>query len=114
MLTGLAEAAIVVATCKVCGFLMGPQQSLSVTYLMGLAKTAGNLTRDRGLPRLGWLEPRASWHTDTAAGHPRLSHGRCPQGLQEALAHCLFQDPPRATTHICSRRQLVVLVAWRL
>ena len=54
-------------------WLMGPQQRLSVPHLMGLHETAGNLTRDRGLPRFGLLAPRASCLADTAAGHPRHS-----------------------------------------
>ena len=69
----LGQGYHVIATCEVCGLLMGPQQSLSVAHLMGLDKTAGNLTRNRGLPRPGLLAPRASWLADTAAGHPRLS-----------------------------------------
>ena len=104
----------VIATCEVCGLLMGPQQSLSVANLIGLAKTGGNLTCNRGLPRLGLLTPRASWLSDTAAGHPRLSGNCFPRCLWEALADSLFQDPQRATTHICSRRQQVDPVAWRL
>ena len=76
----LGQGYHVIATCEVCGLLMGPQQSLSVAHLMGLDETGGNLTRDRGLPRLGLLAPRASWLADTAAGHPRLSGKGLPRG----------------------------------
>ena len=110
----LGQGYHVIATCNDRGLLLGPQQSLSVAHLMGLDETAGNLTSDRGLPRLGLLAPRASWLADTAAGHPRLSGNCFPRCLLEALTDCLFQDPHRATTHICSRRQLVDPVAWRL
>jgi hypothetical protein len=97
----------VVATRCACGLLRGPQQSLTVAHLMGLGKAAGNLTRDRGLPRLRLLAPRVSWLTVMAAGLPRLSGISFLQRLWEALTHPLFQDPHRATTHICSSRQLL-------
>jgi hypothetical protein len=72
LLRGWSKTAIVVVTRNVCGSLMRPQQSFSVTHLKGLDKTGGNVKRDRGLPHLGLLAPRASWLSDTAAGHPRL------------------------------------------
>jgi hypothetical protein len=72
LLRGWGKTAIVVVTRDVCGLLMWPQQSLSVAHLMGLDKSGDNSTRNRGLPRYGMLIARASWLSDTAAGHPRL------------------------------------------